>query len=141
MTVVAELAGGAVQHVETGRGPDPQMPRLILEDGADVVAGEGGRVRRFVMQRLQQLAGVIQAAEPRIGCANPERPGGILQHARDVARAERAQVLEAMMLALPALESRLGADQIGRASCRERGEISVRAVSVKKKLDVAPCVA
>src|SRR5437899_12105030 len=102
MTVVAELAGGAVQHVETGRGPDPQMPRLILEDGADVVAGEGGRVRRFVMQRLQQLAGVNQAAEPRLGGADPERPGGILQHARDVADAAPAQALEALTRARPA---------------------------------------
>src|SRR2546429_5192257 len=59
---------------------------------------------------LQQLAGVIQAAQPRIGRADPERAGGILQHARDVAATDRAQVRETMMLGLPALEPGLGAE-------------------------------
>ena len=110
MTVVAELAGGAIQHVETGRSPDPQMPRLILEQRPHVVCGERSGVLRVVTQHLQQLAGVIQAAEPRIGRADPERAGGVLQHARDVAATDRAQVRETMMLGLPALEPGLGAD-------------------------------
>src|ERR1700740_1841075 len=86
------------------------MPRLVLEDGADVVTGKGSGVGRLVTQRVQQLAPAIEVAKARIRCADPERPRGILRDARDMTARERAQVRETMMLGLPALEPGLGPD-------------------------------
>jgi len=124
VAVVAELSGGAVEHIQPARGSDPQVTRLILEQRPHVVVGERSRVCRIVTQQLQYAAGAVHPLETSIA-ADPQGARLVLQHPRDAAAAQGAQMKEPVVLGLPAIEPRFGADPQGPRAVEGQGADAV----------------
>src|SRR2546427_12175450 len=105
---------------EVVQGAQPGVVVAGLVVGLQVVLAVG---RRFEPVEVQA---VLRDQELRVGFSDAYAQFLITQNGLDFDRLEAA----------PDREDYLQADdEIGRASCRERGEISVVAVSLKKKED------
>src|SRR2546430_9910075 len=63
----------------------------------------------IVTQQLQYAAGAVHPLETSIA-ADPQGARLVLQHPRDAAAAQGAQMKEPVVLGLPAIEPRFGAD-------------------------------
>src|ERR1700678_1201108 len=103
-----EFAGGAIQKIETLRGPYPQMSRMVLENGPHFVAGERSRALCIVAEALDELARRVDMVEAAVERADPQAPGVILDHRRDLLTRQSAAILakvqERVAFGLPAIE-------------------------------------
>jgi hypothetical protein len=149
---MAELSGGAVQHIQPAGGADPQMTGLILQDRAHIVAGERGGLRRIVTKDLRHPAFAVQPIKTPIEGADPQGAALVLEHPGDLVAAQGARIAglvtimdERALLGLPAIEPDFRADpQHPRTVERQSGNPvvaeRVRIVGIMAQmLDAAGC--
>ncbi len=76
--MVTEPARSAVQQVEPVRSPYPKTPRGVLEHSPYVIIGQRVRIMRVVTEALHDPAVPVQAIEPAIERAHPQKAVSIL---------------------------------------------------------------
>jgi hypothetical protein len=71
MAIVAELAGRAVQQIQSVFGAYPKVTRMIGEDRADIVTAQRSRLLRIVTKDLNDPTVTIQPIEATIAGTHP----------------------------------------------------------------------
>ncbi len=115
MAVVMELVAAAIQQVQPLAGADPQISGLVLENGAHVIARQRAGILRIVTIDRRDVAAAVHQVQPTIDARHPQRAAAILQYMRNARAAQGAgiarqvaQMREAVLLRLPAIQAREG---------------------------------
>src|ERR1700691_1973602 len=117
MVIMREPPRRAVEQIQAFGGSNPQVPRVVLENGMHVVARQRGVDFGIVPEALEDPAPVVHAVEACIEGADPETPALVFHDLRDLASHQRvriarvvAKMQECSALRLPAVESGERAD-------------------------------
>src|ERR1700722_11584128 len=122
-------AGAALHEIEALRGSDPQMSRMVLEQGAHIVARERGRTRWVMAKSLDDASSRVHPVEAAIESSDPKASAPIFDDRRDLRAARRvriaalrAEVHESAALRLPAIQAPGGPGPHGTGTIQRQRE-------------------